>query len=415
MKLTKPVKIRQETADGFLAYFIELRRFIPVNKIGADIIDRFFNENKTAEQIYKKNKLASKKQVVDFLKQVKTELMLPFSGGYPLLKDDLFDVPIAVELNILEQCNLRCKHCSLPNYDEIMSFERIKEILSILNENKVFELNITGGEVFLHPDILKIIDLACGKYNFATSIVTNATLLTDDILRRIKKYNNLLGFLVSLEGVGEDNDKIRGAGVFKKVNQSIKKLKKFNFHVEISCTINAQNIDKYNKLIDYAKFLNVPINFNLFKVAKKEQRDLVLEPKKYFSFIDDIFLKREKYYSKIGLTNAAISGYLTTHKKRKTCRATLSGLTIDVNGRMVTCPFLSMAGYYKPEQLPKFNKNFVKIWQKNAAFNKFRKENLAECIACAFLFTGSVKNQDPYSLRSYLKYCKKRKHLGGSD
>ncbi|KKR07307.1 MAG: hypothetical protein UT32_C0013G0026 [Parcubacteria group bacterium GW2011_GWC2_39_14] len=95
---------------------------------------------------------------------------------------------------------------------------------------------------------------------------------------------------------------------------------------------------------------------------------------------------------------------------RKTCRATLSGLTIDVDGKMVTCPFLNEAGYYKnkKDKLPKIDNNFVKTWQNNKVFQQFRKENLNECIACSYLFAGSTKSQDPYGLKSYIKYRNKR-------
>jgi len=409
MELVRPVKIRQETADGFLAYFVELRRFVPVNKTGAEIIEYFFNSDKNPKQISQKCRSVSEKQVRGFLQSLKSELEIPFAGGYPLLKDDLFKVPIAVEMNILKQCNLCCKHCSLQDYEQIMSFNEIDRIFKILFDNKVLELNITGGEVFLHPDIMKIIKLACEKYNFATSIVTNATLLTDKLVKQLEKYNNILMFLVSLEGVGDGNDKIRGLGVFKKVDEAIKRLKTAGFHVEISTTINSQNISQYQNLIDYAKEKDVPINFNLFKVAKKDQSDLVLNPRKYFKFIDDIFKIRDNYYNKIGLTNAAISSYKTNKKKRKTCRATLSGLTIDVKGRMITCPFLNEAGYYNHVDLPIVDDNFMAVWQNNQIFKDFRKENLNECIACAYLFADSVKNLDPYGLNSYIKYCKNQR------
>ena len=44
------VKIRKES-NYYLAYFIELRRIIPVNTIGAQIINYFFNKKWTLNKI----------------------------------------------------------------------------------------------------------------------------------------------------------------------------------------------------------------------------------------------------------------------------------------------------------------------------------------------------------------------------
>ena len=44
------VRIRKES-DYYFAYFIELRRIIVINYIGAQIIDAFFNKNYAIDKI----------------------------------------------------------------------------------------------------------------------------------------------------------------------------------------------------------------------------------------------------------------------------------------------------------------------------------------------------------------------------
>jgi len=285
-----------------------------------------------------------------------------------------------------------------------MPLKQVKYILNVLNEKGVFEVNLTGGEFFLHPDALEIVRLCCKKYNFATIIITNGTLLTQPLIRKLSEFKNNLVFLVSLEGVGKLNDEIRGKGVFNKVDKTIRALKKYDFYVEISSTINNLNINHYQKLINYSKSLNVPLNFNLFKPFQKAQKFLILNPRKYFRFVENIFKRRNLYKEDIGLTNAAIASELTNHKRRKTCRATLSGLSVDVESKMVPCPFLREIGYYNREKLPKFDKNFLKTWENNYYFKKFRRGNLYECQACSYIFSGSVKGKDPYGIKAFLEY-----------
>jgi len=97
-------------------------------------------------------------------------------------------------------------------------------------------------------------------------------------------------------------------------------------------------------LIDYAKSFNVPLNFNLFKPFKKEQKPLTLKPSQYFKFIENIFRQKRLYGLNIGLTNAAIAGELTNHKKRETCRATLSGLKHQCRRRNGPLPIFRGGG-----------------------------------------------------------------------
>lgn len=403
------VKIRKES-DYYLAYFIELRKIIPLNYLGASIVNSFFNKSYSPEKITNlinsKKRIVKKEYVLDFLKELKKELLVPREGGYPVVDKELFEIPISVEVQLNTQCNLRCKHCCQPSYDKIMPVAQVKRILKILNEKKVFEINLTGGEPFLHPNIFELIQLSAEKYNFATIIITNGTLLTESLVKRLSKFRNNLAFLVSLEGVGKVNDNIRGKGVFKKVDRVLKILKKYDIYVEISSTINSWNINHYQELINYSKSLGIPLNFNLFKPFKESHKDLTLDPCQYFKFIEDIFKQRELYKTNIGLTNAAIVAKLTGKGKQKTCRATLSGLSINVEGRMVPCAFLADIGYYDKAELPKFDENFLINFKNNYYFKKFRRGNLQECQACSYIFSGDIKGKDPYGISAFLEYKK---------
>ena len=403
------VKIRKEQ-NHYLVYFIELRRIIPVNYIGAEIIRLFFNNQKSietiSESLKKLNRKLTKKDVEDFLKNLRSILETPYEGGYPVIEEEEMEIPLAVELQINTTCNLKCRHCCQADYANTMPFKQIKLILDTLYKEKVFEVILVGGELFLHPNIEEIIQLCCDKYYFATTIVTNGTLLAPSLIKKLSRFKDVLSFLVSIEGVQEINDEIRGKGVFQKVDKTLRGLKKAGFYVEISTTINNFNINHYQGLIDYSKSLDIPLNFNLFKPFKSTQDCLILSPEKYFEFVKDIFKKRLSKKLNIGLTNAAITAEILNQPKRNECKATLSGLTIDAKGRMIPCAFLSEIGYYNGEKLPVFNKNFLKIWRTNKYFKKFRSGNLRECQSCSYIFRGDTNKGSPYGISAFKKYVK---------
>lgn len=410
MLIEKPtVKIHREQ-NHYLVYFIELRRIIPVNYIGAKIIEYFFNNQKPVKTILNILKKSSynleEKDIENFLRNLKKTLETFYEGGYPVVEEEQMEIPLAAELQINTTCNLRCKHCCQSDYASVMPIKQVKSILDILYKAKVFEINLVGGELFLHPNIEEIIKLCCDKYRFSTNIITNGTLFTPFLVKKLSKFKSLLFFLVSLEGIGEINDYIRGKGIFRKVDKTLKILKKAGFHTEISTTINNFNINHYQELINYSESLGIPLNFNLFKPFRNKQDRLTLSPEKYFDFVRDIFKQRLSKGLNIGLTNAAITAEMFNQSRRNECRATLSGLTINVKGQMVPCPFLSEIGYYDKKKLPVFDKNFLKSWQTNRYFKEFRKGNLRECQACSYIFRNDVSKKSPYGISAFKNYIK---------
>lgn len=407
------VKIRKES-DYYLAYFNELRKFIPVDYIDSKILNHFFNRGFSIKEISnlmrqsdKKYNL-SEKNIRNFLHQIQNELTVAPRGNIQLYQRQL-NAPIAVEIEITTRCNLRCKHCCIEEYNKLMPINKIEYILKLLNDKKIFEISLAGGEPFVHPQILNIL-LLCEQYDFATIITTNATLLTESLIKKLTKFKNL-AFVVSLEGIGRINDVIRGRGVFEKVDQAIKNLQKNNLYVEISSTITKKNIKHYKELLEYVKSLDIFCNFNLFKPFKKNHKPYTLEPNEYFKFTEDLFKARHFSGAKVGLPNAgAIFGYLEGQKKCNECYAIMCAFTIDVEGNMIPCPALQTAGYYDNVTLPKFDENFIDTWKNNHHFQKFRNGNLQECQARSYIFSKNIKGKDPYGINAFQKYQKANIH-----
>lgn len=400
---TNLVKIRREN-NHYLSYFVELRKIIPVNLTGAQIIKYFFNFQKEPREIIPLlPKPVTEQEITNFLKELKKELKKAQDGGYPVVKREAMETPLAVELQTNTTCNLRCQHCAQPNYQKVMPFEKVEKILQTLHEAKVFEVNLTGGEFFLHPKAKKIIKLCCERYSFPTLVATNGTLLSSEWINYLEQFKNRLALLISLEGPEEINDSIRGKGNFKRTNQLIQRLKKRNFHLEISTTITKPLISHAQQALDYLATLEVPINFNLYKPINSKRERLEVSPSEYFDFVK-LLHQRKDEGMETGCPNAAIAAEFVGGPPRKECRATLSGLTIDVEGEMVPCPLLKDAGYYQNKKLPLFDKEFLKKWQNNKWFKKFRGGNLYECQACSYIFTNSTRGKNPYGLSAFKEH-----------
>lgn len=398
------VKIKKDSGN-YIAYFPELRKFVFVNKKGSNILDLYFNSKLSMEKIAEKLKIEQTK-VSDFLKDIK-ETLKRIQYSLPVPEKGFFDTPISAEIQVSNSCNLRCKHCFQSSYSEEAPYSEIDKRMKILSDNSIFLLNLVGGELFLRQDALKIITRACDFYGFSTNIVTNATLIDDKMMDGLLKIKNKPALLISLEGIGEVNDFIRGKGVFDKVDKRIRSLVKKGFYVEISCTITSYNFKYRKQLIDYAKELNIPCNFNLFKPFKEEHKELTISSEDYFTLVKELHELQQAGFN-IGYTNAAIEGFLNGNN-RDVCRAGVSGVTIDVDGYVLPCALIFETDYYDNIEMPFINQDFAKTWQEHEIFKSFRKGDLKECQACSYLFSGDLAGFDPYGLKAFKKYVKVEK------
>ncbi len=158
---------------------------------------------------------------------------------------DLASIP-RVELTALDNlwfqvagtlCNLTCAHCFISCSPTNHAFEliRLEQVLEVLKESEelgVKEYYFTGGEPFINPDIIEILEatLAIGP----ATVLTNATVLKPKHLERLAAAETSslysLEFRVSIDGYSpEMNDPIRGDGTFHKAMNGLHLLLEHGF------------------------------------------------------------------------------------------------------------------------------------------------------------------------------------------
>ena len=124
-----------------------------------------------------------------------------------------------------------------------MSIDLFTRILEQCRANNVLNITISGGEPMINPDLTEFLNL-CGKNNFSVNLLSNLTLLSDEILR-VLVANPLISVQTSLYSMNEDiHDSITGLqGSFKKTIQAIRLLHRHNIPIQINCPIMKQNKD----------------------------------------------------------------------------------------------------------------------------------------------------------------------------
>ncbi len=102
--------------------------------------------------------------------------------------------PKQVILEITSHCNLKCKGCAFHGPDAFTSrpkgFMARDTWKAVIDEIASWpaEVNLTthgGGEPLLHPDLLDILEYAKKNRNIKAGVLTNATLLTEELAKEL--------------------------------------------------------------------------------------------------------------------------------------------------------------------------------------------------------------------------------------
>jgi uncharacterized Fe-S cluster-containing radical SAM superfamily protein len=129
-------------------------------------------------------------------------------------------------------CNLTCTHCfiSCSPSNRNFGFLDYEQVIRILRESRklgVKEYYYTGGEPFMHPRMLDILDqtLRIGP----ATVLTNGTLFREKTVERLKTLRDgsiySLELRVSIDGPdAASNDPIRGSGTFDRAMSGVKAL-----------------------------------------------------------------------------------------------------------------------------------------------------------------------------------------------
>ena len=160
-------------------------------------------------------------------------------------------------------CNLECTHCFIscgPKNDTIamMTLAQVKERLEESKTLQVKDYYITGGEVFINPEIFEILAeiLRYGPLD----VLTNGTQFTTEKAQRLRQIQDAsdhpLRFRVSMENFEEAaNDAIRGEGTYRKAVTGIGHLAQAGFSPVLTITRSWEEDQDAEMELQFIEFL----------------------------------------------------------------------------------------------------------------------------------------------------------------
>lgn len=297
----------------------------------------------------------------------------------------------SLQFELSSRCNERCIHCYIPNEKKNHGFDmptaKVKSILDEFAEMGGIHLTLSGGEAFLHKDLMEIVQY-CREKDLKISILSNLISLKDEQLPLLKAANLSL-IQVSLYSMDpEIHDSITTVkGSFEKTKAAIEKLVEADIPVQISCPIMKANKHGYGKVLDYARSLKIKAQTDYIMMARSDldTENLAnrLSLKETEELLRDIILHDAQYRDET-LQQLPVSDEikfnLDRFKKQPVCGVGYDNCCITANGDVYPC-----AGWQDYVLGNVYKQSLQEIWENSERVKELRKitqESFPQCLEC---------------------------------
>ena len=315
--------------------------------------------------------------------------------------------------NTSRRCNLNCVHCYSKSenklYPNELTTAEAKAFVEDIAEFGVPVLLFSGGEPLMRSDLFEIAKLASNK-RIRAVLSTNGTLITETAAKQLKTAGfSYVG--VSLDGIGETNNKFRGkenafeaavAGIRNCLNAGVKPGLRF--------TVTKHNVKDLPEIFDFIEAEKIPraCFYHLAYVGRGSaiaKDDLTHEQTR--DFMDYILAQTEAFHKKgvgteiLTVDNHADGAYLYLKLKQKDPYRAEEVLRLlrlnkgNSSGRGIGC--VDSNGFVHPDQFWRHyslgnirERRFSEIWTDNneplLQALRNRKDHLGgKCSQCRFL------------------------------
>ncbi|MGW8161581.1 MAG: thio(seleno)oxazole modification radical SAM maturase SbtM [Desulfobulbales bacterium] len=152
----------------------------------------------------------------------------------------------SLQWHITQACDLHCRHCydrsSYTNLSLEQEIAILDDLAQFCADHKIHgQVTFTGGNPLLHPNFVKLYQEAAER-GFSLAILGNPT--TRDQIERLPAIQPLAFYQVSLEGLEQHDDYMRGRGHFKKTLAFLELLQELKIFSMVMLTLTRDNMDQ---------------------------------------------------------------------------------------------------------------------------------------------------------------------------
>jgi len=298
---------------------------------------------------------------------------------------------VSLQFELTSRCNERCIHCYIPNAKKNaggdMPIEKVFSIIDEFAEMGGLHVTLSGGEVFLHKDVIPIMQY-CREKDMQISILSNLIALKEEQIPYIKAANVSI-IQTSLYSMDpEIHDTITTIkGSHAKTKAAIERLVAADIPVQISCPLMKANFKGYAEVLQYAQSLCCKAQTDYIMMAQSnlDTQNLAnrLSLEETEVVLRDI-LKWDKDYKESTLKQKPVSEEIAFDPERfarqPLCGAGINDCCITENGDVYPC-----AGWQAMVCGNVYKQSLREIWENSPQFKQVRavtQGDFPECLKC---------------------------------
>jgi selenobiotic family peptide radical SAM maturase len=213
-----------------------------------------------------------------------------------------------LQWHLTQTCDLHCRHC----YDRSARASiALREALGVLDDLQSFcsarqvqgAVSLSGGNPLLHPDFTAIYR-AVAERDFGIGILGNPAPRA--------RIEELVGirtpdfFQVSLEGLPEHNDWVRGAGHFERTERFLRDLRGLGVSTMVMLTLTERNLDQVLPLAARLRGLVDDFHFNRLAMVGEGAQLRLPSRTRYARFLEE-YLEAAQHDPALGVKDNLIN------------------------------------------------------------------------------------------------------------
>lgn len=400
----KQISRQPKDIDAIISVLLQCLEDVSAETLKEDFMEfvksledsRFVVTGNTPEDLDRKDldftyKIGNPKTLIkDFSQQTKEKVsdntqdfFLEEIQGRPLIS--------AIQFELSSRCNERCIHCYIPNAKKNagadMPLKKVKSIIDEFAEMGGIHITLSGGEAFLHKDLLEICKY-CRKKDLKISILSNLISLKDEQIPTLKEVN-LSIIQTSLYSMNpEIHDFITTIkGSWKKTKDAIEKLVAADIPVQISCPLMKANKDGYKEVLAYAQSLKIKAQTDYIMMAQADLETGNLANRLSLEETERVIRDIIEYdldYQQKTLLQKPLSDEFKFNKERflhqPVCGVGYDNCCITVNGDVYPCA--GWQGYILGNV---YKQSLKEIWETSEKIKELRKitqSSFPQCLEC---------------------------------
>ncbi len=266
--------------------------------------------------------------------------------------------PSVIQFPVNDICNCKCQMCNIwqQKFDYQITPSELEQALSNPLFSEVSSVGINGGEPTLRKDLPDLVDVLFQKLPklSAIALITNS-LNSSQVIERIseigqviKNYHRKLDVIVSLDGVGEVHDRVRGRkGNFENAVKVIDFITESELvtSYRLGCTVIKENIYGLHDLLEFALSKNIYIKYRLGIPHQRLYSNHVVEPfdlsfaeKYHFAiFLENLIKFYEKSDQQKFFYKSLIGQLIYKKARTAGCSFQHRGATLSARGELLYC------------------------------------------------------------------------------